>query len=239
MSAALPRLNPNPYPGKLIAVEGVDGSGKSTQLYLLKRWLEQSGAKVFFTEWNSSILVSSATKKAKKRHLLSPTTFCLIHATDLADRYERQIKPLLQAGYLVLADRYVFTALARDVARGMDREWVREIYDFAVMPDITLFFNAPLEVALSRILEGRPELKYFEAGMDLGLHPDPTESFKIFQGMIHKEYQRLAKEMDFVVIDSNRPVDEMQPEVRRIVRKRIPLEKFKSRQAAGRRLVSY
>lgn len=236
MSGPLPPLRPNPYPGKLIAVEGVDGSGKSTQLYLLKRWLEQSGCKVFFTEWNSSVLVSSATKKAKKRHLLTPVTFSLIHATDLADRYERQILPLLQGGFLVLADRYVFTGLARDAARGMDRQWVREIYDFAVMPDLTLFFNAPLEVALARILEGRPELKYFEAGMDLGLHPEPTESFKLFQGMIHKEYQKLAGEMGFAVINSDKPVEEMQLEVRDIVRARIPLQKYKSRQSGWRRM---
>ncbi|HYE78897.1 MAG TPA: thymidylate kinase, partial [bacterium] len=157
---SLSPLRPNLGPGKLIAVEGVDGSGKSTQLYLLKRWLELSGVKVFFTEWNSSILVSSATKKAKKRHLLTPATFSLIHATDFADRYERQIAPLLKAGYIVLADRYAFTALARDVVRGVDRRWVRGIYDFAVQPDITFFFSAPLEVALGRILEGRPELKY-------------------------------------------------------------------------------
>src|SRR5690348_18485208 len=101
-------------PGKLIAVEGLDGSGKSTQVYLLKRWLELDGYKVFFTEWNSSAIVKNATKKGKKRQLLTPTTFSLIHSTDFADRYERQILPLLNAGYIVLADRYIFTAFARD-----------------------------------------------------------------------------------------------------------------------------
>src|SRR5207244_5650249 len=108
----------NGVPGKLIAVEGLDGSGKSTQIYLLKRWLELEGYKVFFTEWNSSAIVKKATRKGKKRQLLTATTFSLIHCTDFADRYERQILPLLNAGYIVLADRYIFTAFARDALRG-------------------------------------------------------------------------------------------------------------------------
>src|SRR5438309_898701 len=172
---------PSQHRGKLIAVEGLDGSGKSTQIYLVKRWLELSGARVFFTEWNSSSLVKPSTIKGKLSRLLTPTTFSLIHATDFADRYERQIFPLLQAGYIVLADRYIFTAFARDVVRGVDFDWVERLYSFAVQPDVTLYFRAPLEVALGRILDGRPELKYHEAGMDLGLSADPYESFRIFQ----------------------------------------------------------
>ena len=130
--------------GKLIAVEGLDGSGKSTQIRLLKRWLELEGYKVFFTEWNSSELVRKATRKGKKKKLLTPTTFCLIHATDFADRYERQILPLLKGGYIVLADRYVYTAFARDAVRGCDRDWLRKLYRFARKPDITFFFELPL-----------------------------------------------------------------------------------------------
>ena len=172
------------FPGRLIAVEGLDGSGKSTQIYLLKRWLEAEGIKVYFSEWNSSELVKSATSKGKKRELLTPTTFSLIHATDFADRYERHLVPLLRAGYIVLCDRYVFTAFARDVTRGCPAEWVRGNYSFACAPDLTMFFKADLEVSLNRILEGRPKLKFFEAGMDLNLSKDPYESFKIFQGRI-------------------------------------------------------
>src|SRR5271157_3411801 len=137
--------------GKLIAVEGLDGSGKSTQIYLVKRWLELQGSRVYFTEWNSSLLVKKATSKGKKRQLLTPTTFSLIHATDFADRYERQILPLLRAGFIVLADRYVYTAFVRDAVRGCDREWVRHLYSFARHPDVTFFFDVPLETALSRI----------------------------------------------------------------------------------------
>src|SRR3989441_6068155 len=169
------------FPGRLIAVEGLDGSGKSTQIYLLKRWLEQQGLKVYFSEWNSSELVKSATSKGKKRELLTPTTFSLIHATDFGDRYERQLVPLLRAGYIVLCDRYVFTAFARDTVRGCQPEWVRGIYDFAALPDLTFFFRTKLEVSLRRILDARDELKHFEAGMDMGWSADPQESFRIFQ----------------------------------------------------------
>ena len=151
-------------PGKLIAVEGLDGSGKSTQIHLVHQWLQSKGYRVFFSEWNSSVLVREATRKGKKRQMLTPTTFSLIHATDFADRYERQILPLLRAGYLVLCDRYIFTAFARDAVRGCDPAWLRKMYGFARIPDITMLFRLPLAVALERILEGRPQLKYFEAG---------------------------------------------------------------------------
>ncbi len=215
--------------GKLIAVEGLDGSGKSTQIYLLKRWLELEGYKVFFTEWNSSFLVKKATKKGKKSKLLTPTTFSLIHCTDFADRYERQIWPLLCAGYIVLADRYFFTAFARDVVRGCDPDWVYNNYSFATLPDITFFFKVDPQVAVGRILDGRPTLKYHEAGMDLNLHTDPYESFKIFQGRINKAYESMVEPFDFTVINSNRAIDVMQQEVRQIVRERIDLPAFKLR----------
>lgn len=214
------------FPGRLIAVEGLDGSGKSTQIYLLKRWLELQGLKVFFSEWNSSELVKSATSKGKKQALLTPTTFSLIHATDFADRYERQLVPLLRAGYLVLCDRYVFTAFARDTVRGCPAEWVRELYSFAAHPDLTFFFRAHLEVSLQRILIGRPQLKYFEAGMDLKLSPDPEESFRIFQGRLLEQYLAMSTEFDFHVIDANQPVEVQQSIVREIVAGRIDLTNF-------------
>src|SRR6476660_671974 len=142
------------FSGRLIAVEGLDGSGKSTQIYLLKRWLDLQGLKVFFSPWNSSELVKNATSKGKKQELLTPTTFSLIHATDFADRYERQLVPLLRAGYLVLCDRYVFTAIALDTVRGWLPSWVRGIYNFAAHPDLIFLVKAQLEVALQRILDG-------------------------------------------------------------------------------------
>jgi len=217
------------FPGRLIAVEGLDGSGKSTQIYLLKRWLEAEGIKVYFSEWNSSELVKSATSKGKKRELLTPTTFSLIHATDFADRYERHLLPLLRAGYVVLCDRYIFTAFARDVTRGCPPDWVRGVYNFAAQPDLTIFFKADLEVSLSRILEGRPKLKFFEAGMDLGLSNDPYESFRIFQGRILEKYMAISGEFNFVVMDANLHVEKQQVLVRKLVGERIDLKKFKRR----------
>ncbi|HRY47294.1 MAG TPA: thymidylate kinase [Candidatus Paceibacterota bacterium] len=213
-------------PGRLIAVEGLDGSGKSTQIYLLKRWLELQGLKVFFSEWNSSALVKSATSKGKKQALLTPTTFSLIHATDFADRYERQLVPLLKAGYIVLCDRYVFTAFARDTVRGCPPAWVRGIYSFAAKPDLTFFFRADLEVSLQRILDGRPQLKYFEAGMDLKLSSDPYESFRIFQGRLLEQYLSMSNEFSFLEIDANQPIEAQQSVVRQLVAARIDLSAF-------------
>ncbi len=220
-------LHQNTNRGRLIAVEGLDGSGKSTQIYLLKRWLELEGYKVFFTEWNSSVLVKKATKKGKTSNLLTPTTFSLIHCTDFADRFERQIWPLLCAGYIVLADRYCFTAFARDAVRGCNPDWVRTLYSFATQPDITFFFQVPPEVAINRILDGRPTLKYHEAGMDLGLSSDPYESFRLFQGMINKTYLSMAEEYHFTVIDASQPIDVQQQQVRRVVGERIDLPDYK------------
>lgn len=214
------------FPGRLIAVEGLDGSGKSTQIYLLKRWLEVQGLKVFFSEWNSSELVKSATSKGKKRELLTPTTFSLIHATDFADRYERHLVPLLRAGYLVLCDRYIFTAFARDTVRGCPMDWVRGIYSFANLPDITFFFRANLEVSLNRILSGRPQLKYFEAGMDMRLSSDPYESFRIFQGRLLERYLAMSTEFRFTLIDANQPIEAQQSLVRQLVAARIDLKAF-------------
>ena len=215
------------FPGRLIAVEGLDGSGKSTQIHLLKRWLELQELKVYFSEWNSSELVKAATSKAKKRELLTPTTFSLIHATDFADRYERQLVPLLRAGYLVLCDRYIFTAFGRDTVRGCPPEWVRGIYNFAAMPDLVFFFKASLEVSLRRILDGRPALKYFEAGMDLRLSADPYESFRIFQGRILEEYLAMSTEFNFLVIDANQPIETQQAIVRDLVAAKVNLKTYK------------
>jgi dTMP kinase len=227
----LARVTPprSQYRGKLIAVEGLDGSGKSTQIYLLKRWLELQKVKVSFTEWNSSVLVKSATKKGKKEQLLTATTFSLIHATDFAHRYERHVVPLLRYGYIVLADRYIFTALARDAVRGCDREWIRNLYGFAVQPDITFYFDVPLETAVGRIMAGRPVLKHHEAGMDLNLARDPVESFQLFQGQIKDEYRRLGSEFDFTVMDATRSIEEQQQLMRSIVTNRIDLPRFVKR----------
>jgi dTMP kinase len=210
-------FTPSGYPGKLIIVEGIDGSGKSTQISLLSRWLRSRGFAVAFSEWNSSPLVRETTRRGKKKEMFTPTTFSLIHATDFADRTERYILPLVRAGAIVCADRYAYTAFARDVARGVDRQWVRNLYSFAIRPNIAFYFRTPLEVALGRILGGRDALKYYEAGMDLGISRDVEESFRIFQGRILAEYEAMAPEMNFHIIDATQSIEDQQRQMRVIV----------------------
>ena len=220
--------------GVLIAVEGLDGSGKSTQVRLLYNWLYGSRLRVFFTEWNSSELVKEATRRGKKAQLLTPTTFSLIHATDFADRYERQILPMLKGGFIVLCDRYFFTSFARDAVRGCDPAWLRNNYGFARVPDITLYFRLPLDTALGRILEGRPRLKYFEAGMDLGLSPDIQESFRIFQGRIMNQYDQLADEFGFTIVDATENVHSQQETVRKLISDKVDLARYRTKVAPWR-----
>jgi len=205
------------YPGRLFVVEGTDGSGKSTQLTLLYQWLKSEGYSVFFSEWNSSPLVKDTTRRAKKRRLFTPTTFSLLHATDFADRTERDIIPPLKAGAIVLADRYIYTAFARDVARGCDRAWVRDLYKFAVKPTAAFYFRAPLDVAIERIASARPQLKFYEAGMDMGWSDDEEESFKIFQGKILDEYDSMRSEFGLTLIDATQPIHTQQRQMREIV----------------------
>ena len=206
------------YPGRLIVVEGIDGSGKSTQLSLLQTYLVSEGYDVSFTEWNSSPLVKDTTRRGKKKNLFSPTTFSLIHATDFADRHERSILPPLQAGLIVLADRYAYTAFARDAARGCDPAWIRNLYDFATRPDLSLYFKVDIDTAVARITGGRIQLRFHEAGMDLGLSPDPITSFRIFQNRVLEEYDRVAEEFGLTVLDGSRSVVEQQREMRRLVK---------------------
>ena len=213
----MPLFVPNRYRGKLIVVEGIDGSGKSTQISLLSHWLRSQGYAVAFSEWNSSPLVRRTTRRGKRKEMFTPTTFSLIHATDFADRMESYIMPLVKSGTIVCADRYAYTAFARDVARGVSRRWVRNLYRFAIRPDLCFYFRVPLDVALGRILGGRDALKYYEAGMDLGLARDVEESFRIFQGRIIDEYEAMVREMGFDVIDANLSIEEQQGCMREIV----------------------
>jgi dTMP kinase len=214
-------LRKNTTPGKLIIVEGIDGSGKSTQIYLLYKWLQTQGRSVYFSEWNSSDLVKSTTKRAKKRKLFTPTTFSLLQCTDFADRWENRILPMLKAGVIVLADRYAFTAFGRDVARGVDRDWVRNLYSFAIQPDIALYFRVPLDIAIQRITSARAQLKYYEAGMDLNLSDSPTESFKLFQERILNEYDNMVGEFNLTVINGNLTVQAQQRLVREIIKNEL------------------
>jgi dTMP kinase len=200
--------------GKLIVVEGIDGSGKSTQIKLLEKWLRFKNMPVFLTEWNSSEAIREVTSKGKKKEKLTPTTFSLLHATDFADRYEKNIFPLLRAGYIVLADRYIYTAYARDIVRGCHPLWVKKVYDYALKPDLVFYFRVPVDVAAERILSGRPRLKYYEAGMDLDLSNDIYESYRIFQSKIIEQYDKMVGKENFAVIDGTYNIEQQQKLVR-------------------------
>jgi len=210
-------LTPHNFPGKLIIVEGIDGSGKSTQLQLAMRYLQAKGLRPFFTEWNSADLVKAITKKGKKKMSLTPMTFSLLHATDFAHRLVHNILPPLKAGMVVLADRYAYTAFARDVVRGCDPQWVRGVYQFAPRPDRAFYFRVPIDISVSRLLSGRAKLKEYEAGMDLNLAPDLVSSFKLFQGKILGEYAKIADEYGLTEIDATQSIGEQQQKVRRLI----------------------
>ena len=212
------------YPGKLFVVEGIDGSGKTTQLALLAKWLSNAGHPVFVTEWNSSALVKAATKSGKKKNSLTPMTFSLLHATDFADRLLYNIIPPLKAGMIVLADRYAYTAFSRDAARGVDRRWVRELYSFAVRPDLAVYFRVPIEVSADRLLARRVKLKFYEAGMDMGWSNNAIESFKMFQGKVLEEYDRIVDEFELSVITASGSITEQQRTFRKIVSQNLAIE---------------
>jgi len=233
---SIPR-HPHPYPGKLIIVEGIDGSGKSTQLLLLHKWLESKGHRVFFTEWNSSELVKDTTKRGKKNKSLTPTTFSLLHATDFASRLYHEILPPLKAGMIVLADRYMYTAFARDVARGVSPEWIRKLYSFAITPDMAFYFKVPIEVAISRLLGGtRGQFKYYEAGMGMNLNLDVTESFRIFQSTILAQYEKIVDEYQLITMDAMKDIEAQQNVMRQLVGE--ALKDYKPRRGThGRRTV--
>jgi dTMP kinase len=205
---------PRRGPGRLIAFEGSDGSGKSTQAQLLHRWLLANGIESVLTAWNSSPLVSPATGRAKRRRALTPLTYALVHACDLADRWEQSMAVHLEAGHVVIADRYVFTGLARDAARGCDPQWVRALYGFAPLPHLTVYCAlAPAEAA-ERILATRGRLKFYESGLDVapaeqGRHP----AFLRYQASVDRHYDALAAEFGFLRLDGAVPVPDQHAEV--------------------------
>lgn len=204
--------------GTLVCVEGIDGSGKSTQLALLRDWLKSIGQDVIYTEWNSSDLISQTTKLAKKKNLLSPRTFSLLHAVDFADRLKQVIAPALKAGFIVLADRYAYTAFARDVARGVDPQWVRNTYGFSIKPDLAVYFDIDPQISMDRICSNRTP-KFYEAGMDLKLSNDPYESYIIFQSRVVKQYNDMVDEYGLERIDACESLHAKQVKLRQMLKK--------------------
>ena len=216
-----PRYGSHPYddeyPGRMIIVEGIDGSGKSTQIDLLAKWLTSRDYVTVFTEWNSSPIVRRTTKRGKDDRSLTPMSFSLIHAADFANRVFTQILPALKAGTIVLADRYVYTAFARDSARGVNRDWLRRVYAFAIRPSLALYFKVPLDESIRRIVTGRDELGYYESGQDVMRSSKREKAFRKFQGAILDEYDRLSSEFELVTIDATQPIHEQQQMVRQLV----------------------
>ena len=202
--------------GALICAEGIDGSGKSTQIDLLYAWLKEIKQDVILTRWNSSDLIAETTKRAKKKNLLSPRTFSLLHAVDFADRLEKTIIPAMKAGFIVLADRYVYTAFARDVARGVDSRWVKNMYGFAVKPDMVFYFDVTSKVSLDRICQNR-QPKFYEAGMDLKLSNNPYKSYVIFQNRVNEEYKKMVNEYGLIRIDATEGLHKKQLILREMV----------------------
>ena len=178
---------------------------------------------MFVTEWNSSALVKAATKAGKKKNALTPMTFSLLHATDFADRLLYKIIPPLKAGMIVLADRYAYTAFGRDTARGVDRRWVRDLYSFAVKPDLAVYFRVPIEVSTERLLARRVKLKFYEAGMDMGWSTNLVESFKMFQGKVLGEYDRLVDEFGLSVVDATGSITDQQRLFRKLVSQHLEI----------------
>lgn len=205
---------PHSYPGKLIVLEGTDGVGRSMQAELLQNWLAVEGHGVTRTEWKSSELISQVIDKAKSKNALNTITFSLLYATDLADRLHNIVLPALRAGLFVIADRYYYTAFARDVVRGADRAWVRKLYGFAVEPDLVFYLKMPLEPLLRRIITSRGGLDFYESGRDIGMSTDLYQSFKLYQAKILHEYEHMVDEYKFKVVPSDEPIEAVQKTLR-------------------------
>lgn len=190
----------NKHKGLLVVIEGTDGSGKSTQIELLKRWIEDKSYGCMVSEWKTSRLIANVIDDAKDRNLLNATTFSLLYAADFADRLENTIIPALEAGFVVLLDRYTYTAFARDVVRGLDIEWVKQLYNYAPEPDLIFYLDMPIDILLKRVI-GTTGLDYWESGRDIGLSSDFYKSFKIYQNNCLEEYEKMKSKHDFVSID--------------------------------------
>lgn len=201
------------YPGKIVAIEGTDGVGRSTQIRLLREWLEVQGYGVLETGWTRSPLMKPTIELAKASNTLNKLTFVLLYATDFADRLEKEIVPALKAGFIVLADRYIFTALARGALRGLDKDWLRGVYGFAIVPHLVFYLKVDVDTLIRRVLESTG-MDYWESGMDLKLGDDIYDSFRAYQNKLLREYTALAEEFGFRVVDARQPIDVIQDQLR-------------------------
>jgi len=212
----IPYLPLDSYPGKLFVIEGTDGVGRSTQIQLLREWLEVKGYGVVETGWTRSPLMQPTIELAKASNTLNKLTFTMLYATDFADRLEKEIIPALKAGFVVLSDRYIFTALARAGVRGIDRQWLRNLYGFAIAPHLVFYLSVDVKTLSRRVLESRG-MDFWESGMDLKTGDDIYDSFRAYQSKLLREYSSMADEFHFRVVDARRTVDKIQDELRRQV----------------------
>jgi dTMP kinase len=210
----LPNLKTGPLRGSLIVVEGTDGVGRSTQIDQLIPWLELQGYAVTNTGWTRSNLLAETINDAKAGHALTLTTFSLLYAADFADRLENNVIPALRAGFIVLADRYMYTAFARNAVMGADRQWTRDLFGCALIPDLVLYLKLDVDHLVPRVLEGKG-MDYWESGMHLALGSDIFDSFVRYQTRLIREYNRLAREFNFVTVDARKPIDHIQGDLRR------------------------
>ncbi len=213
----LPGMPTEPLAGKFIVIEGADGSGRTTEVALLKAYLEVEGHAVVDTGLRRSDLVSAEIDRAKQGHTLGATTLALLYAVDFADQLENKIVPALAAGSTVLADRYIYTLMARATVRGASRDWARELYGFALRPDLVIFLNARPEMLLHRAIAKYGSLDYWESGMDLSLSRDLFESFFLYQDRLSREFEWMTGEYGFVSVDANRGPEQVHADVLRRV----------------------
>jgi dTMP kinase len=222
--AGFPYRQLNDVPGKLIVLEGTDAVGRSTQIMLLRRWLEDSGYAVSDTGLRRSALCGPGLDAAKEGHTLGPRTLSLFYATDVADRLENQIIPALKAGFIVLSDRYLYSIIARDVVRGADPNWARKVYGFAMVPDLVLYLRADVPTLVSRIVHGRG-FNYWESGMDIRCADNLYDSFCVYQARLIEQFDRMADEFGFQTVDATRSVQTVNDELRRHIKALFEKEK--------------
>ena len=200
-------------PGRLVVIEGADGVGRSTQLSLLRPWLESSGYAVMDTEMTRSVLAGAGLKQAKEGHTLGPITLNLFYATDFVDRFESQILPALRAGFIVLTDRYIYSLMARAIVRGADPQWIRSIYGLALKPDAVFYLKIGLDDLIPRILQSGG-FDYWESGMDMRLGADLFESFVNYQTLLLTQFELMTSEYGFQVIDASLPVEQLSEQLK-------------------------
>jgi dTMP kinase len=208
-------------PGRLIVIEGTDSVGRSTQIRLLRPWLEGSGYAVTHTEMTRSELVGAGLKQAKEGHTLGPITLNLFYATDFVDRFERQIVPALRAGFIVLTDRYIYSLIARAIVRGADPDWIRSIYGLALIPDAVFYLRISIDDLIPRVLQ-RGGFDYWESGMDMRLGDDLFESFVNYQTRMIEQFESMSEMYGFHVLDASLPVERLSEQLKLMMMPLLP-----------------